>query len=44
MKNVSAIPIDMKDLIEFYNKTHPEFEIFYDQNERIINKKMKNWT
>ena len=41
MKNISAIPFDMKDLIEFYNKTHPEYEIFYDQKERNINRKMK---
>ena len=41
MRSLSAIPIDIKDLIDSYNKTHSEFEIFYDRNERNGNRKMK---
>ena len=41
MKNVAAIPIDMKDLIGFYNNTHPEYEVYYDETEPMFNMRMK---
>ena len=41
MSNVCAIPINMQDLITFYNNTHPEFEVFYDEKEPVPNLKMK---
>ena len=41
MKNVWAIPVDMTDLIDTYNKTEPEFEVVYDQNEPSPSLRMK---
>ena len=41
MKNILAIPIDMQELLTFYNNTHPEFEVFYDEKEPQLNQRMK---
>ena len=32
MKNILAKPIDVTDLIKYFNQNHPEFEIVLDKN------------
>ena len=41
MKNINAIPIDINDLIDVYNKTNVTFEVFFDEHEPKANNKMK---
>ena len=41
MKNIQAQPIDMIDLIEYYDKYHPKFTIFVDSTESNKDRRMK---
>ena len=41
LKNIDAQPIDIPDLIEYYNRHHPVFTTFYDTKERKKNLRLK---
>ena len=39
--NVPATPIDILDMIEYYDTHNPMYQILYDANEAIENRRMK---
>ena len=41
MEGIQAIPMDVRDLISYYDKYHPEFETYFDKNVRQKNLQMK---
>ena len=41
MKNTDAIPIDITDLIAYYDKHHPTFVTVFDESEPIETLRMK---
>ena len=41
MKFTDAHPIDIPNLIDYYDQHHPMFEIFYDTKERKNNRRLK---
>ena len=41
MKFTDAKPVDMPEMIDYYNQYHPTFLTFYDAKERRKNRKLK---
>ena len=39
MKNIEAQPIDVLDLLDYYNMHHPTFTTFFDPKEQQMKKK-----